>query len=114
MSSLKLYGLVNNAGYMVTAAVDDVTDKEARTQLETMVVAPIRLARLALPAMREAGDGRIVNVSSVAGLVTVPLLGWYQACKDALEALSDALRIEVATAGIKVVVVEPACSARNL
>ncbi len=107
VSSLKLYGLVNNAGYMVTAAVDDVTDEEARTQLETMVVAPIRLARLALPAMREAGDGRIVNVSSVAALMTVPLLGWYQACKDALEALSDALRIEVATAGIKVVVIEP-------
>jgi NAD(P)-dependent dehydrogenase (short-subunit alcohol dehydrogenase family) len=107
MSGLRLYGLINNAGYMGIGAVEDVTDEEARRQLETMVVAPIRLARLALPAMREAGEGRIVNVSSLAGLVTTPLLGWYQACKHALEGLSDALRVEVAASGVKVILIEP-------
>ena len=57
--------------------------------------------------MRERGGGRIVNVSSIMGLTTVPLTGWYTAAKHALEALSDALRIEVASAGVKVVLVEP-------
>jgi NAD(P)-dependent dehydrogenase (short-subunit alcohol dehydrogenase family) len=57
--------------------------------------------------MRERGWGRIVNVSSVYGLTTTPLTGWYQASKHALEALSDALRIEVASSGIGVVLVEP-------
>lgn len=102
-----LHGLVNNAGYGLTGAVEDVDDEEARAILDTMVVAPMRLARLALPAMREAGDGRIVNVSSIYGRTTTPLTGWYQAAKHALEAVSDALRIEVAGAGVKVVLVEP-------
>jgi short-subunit dehydrogenase len=102
-----LYGLVNNAGYGGTGAIEDVSDAEARRMLETMVLAPARLARLALPGMRERGDGRIVNVSSIFGLTTTPLGGWYQACKHALEALSDALRMEVAADGVRVVLVEP-------
>src|SRR3954466_9212713 len=102
-----LYGIVNNAGYGVTGAVEDVPDAEARAVLETMGLAPMRLARLALPAMRERGTGRIVNVSSIMGRTTTPLTGWYQASKHALEAVSDALRIEVAGAGVKVVLVEP-------
>jgi NAD(P)-dependent dehydrogenase (short-subunit alcohol dehydrogenase family) len=72
-----------------------------------MVVAPMRLARLALPHMRAAGGGRIVNISSIYGLTTTPFTGWYQACKHALEAVSDALRLEVARDGIKVVLIEP-------
>ena len=67
----------------------------------------MRLARLALPGMRERGEGRIVNVSSIYGRTTTPLSGWYQATKHALEALSDALRMEVASSGVKVVLVEP-------
>ncbi|HYD10791.1 MAG TPA: SDR family oxidoreductase [Acidimicrobiales bacterium] len=102
-----LYGLVNNAGYGVTGAVEDVPDDEARAVLETMVLAPMRLARLALPGMRSSGGGRIVNISSIMGRTTTPLTGWYQASKHALEAVSDALRIEVAGAGVKVVLVEP-------
>jgi NAD(P)-dependent dehydrogenase (short-subunit alcohol dehydrogenase family) len=102
-----LYGLVNNAGYGLTGAVEDIGDDEARALLETMVVAPMRLARLALPAMRAAGQGRIVNISSIMGRTTTPLTGWYQGAKHALEALSDALRIEIASAGVKVVLVEP-------
>ena len=102
-----LFGLVNNAGYGVTGAVEDVDDEEARDVLETMVVAPMRLARLALPAMRDTGAGRIVNVSSIMGITTTPFTGWYQASKHALEAVTDALRVEVAGAGVHVVLVEP-------
>jgi NAD(P)-dependent dehydrogenase (short-subunit alcohol dehydrogenase family) len=102
-----IYGLVNNAGYGITGAVEDVPEDEARAVLETMVLAPMRLARLALPAMRERGAGRIINVSSIMGRTTTPFTGWYQASKHALEAVSDALRIEVAGAGVKVVLVEP-------
>ncbi|HYU38581.1 MAG TPA: SDR family NAD(P)-dependent oxidoreductase [Acidimicrobiia bacterium] len=101
------YGLVNNAGYSITGAIEDVTDDEARAALETMVLAPVRLARLAIPHMRERGEGRIVNVSSIYGRVTTPLTGWYQGAKHALEALTDALRMEVAGSGIRVVLVEP-------
>jgi NAD(P)-dependent dehydrogenase (short-subunit alcohol dehydrogenase family) len=107
VGGLHLYGLVNNAGYAVTGAVEDVEDDEARALFETMVHAPMRLARLALPAMREAGGGRIVNVSSIAGRTSMPFAGHYTGAKHALEALSDALRMEVAGAGVKVVLVEP-------
>ena len=102
-----LYGLVNNAGYGMTGAIEDVTDEEAHHLFETMVFAPMRLSQLVLPAMRAAGRGRIVNVSSIYGITTTPLTGWYQGAKHALEAASDALRLEVAGAGIHVVLVEP-------
>ncbi|HXY43414.1 MAG TPA: SDR family NAD(P)-dependent oxidoreductase [Acidimicrobiales bacterium] len=103
----RLDGLVNNAGYGSTAAIEDVSDAEARQVLETMVIAPARLARLALPIMREQGGGTIVNISSIYGRATTPLSGWYQAAKHALEGWSDALRMEVAAEGIRVVLVEP-------
>jgi NAD(P)-dependent dehydrogenase (short-subunit alcohol dehydrogenase family) len=102
-----LTGLVNNAGFGLTGAVEDVTDDEAHHLFETMVHAPVRLARLALPRMVANGGGRIVNVSSIAGRTTSPLAGHYTAAKHALEALSDALRIEVASRGVHVALVEP-------
>lgn len=107
VEQLRPYGVVNNAGYSNFGAVEDVDDEEAREQFEAMVLAPIRLARLALPHMRAAKEGRIVNVSSVAGIVTWPFGGWYTATKHAIEALSDALRVEVAKDGVRVVLVEP-------
>ncbi len=107
IDELRPYGIVNNAGFSSTGAIEDVSDDEARQQLEAMVVAPIRLARLALPHMREAGRGRIINVSSIYGRASTPFSGWYQASKHALEALSDALRMEVAGDGVKVVLIEP-------
>ncbi|MDQ3107261.1 MAG: SDR family oxidoreductase [Actinomycetota bacterium] len=107
LDGLTLYGLVNNAGYAVTGAIEDVEDDEAHVLFETMVHAPMRLARLALPAMRAAGGGRIVNISSIAGRTSMPFAGHYTGAKHALEALSDALRMEVAGAGVKVVLVEP-------
>ena len=101
------WAVVNNAGYAQSGAVEDVTDAQVRAQLETNVVAPMRIARLALPRMRARGEGRIVNVSSVAGRVSLPLMGWYAASKHALEAITDALRIEVEPDGVRVVLVEP-------
>ncbi len=99
--------IVNNAGLSITGAIEDIGDEELRAALETMVIGPIRLARLALPYMRRAHDGRIVNVSSIYGRTTTPLTGWYQACKHALEGVTDALRAEVAADGVKVVLIEP-------
>lgn len=101
------WAVVNNAGYGAVGAVEDVDDAEAHRVFETMVFAPMRLARAALPHMRAQGGGRIVNVSSIYGVATTPLSGWYQGAKHALEGLSDALRIEVARDGVKVVLVEP-------
>jgi len=111
---LDLFGLVNNAGYSVTGAVEEVTDDEARAVLETMTVAPMRLARLALPAMRARGGGRIVNISSIYGRTTTPFTGWYQAAKHGLEGVSDALRVEVARDGIHVALVEPGAFRTNI
>ncbi len=102
-----LFGLVNNAGYALTGAIEDISDDEARHLFETMVFAPMRLSRLALPAMRGNGRGRIVNLSSIAGLVSSPLAGWYTGAKHALEALTDSLRVEVARDGVQVVLIEP-------
>ncbi|MBW3578913.1 MAG: SDR family NAD(P)-dependent oxidoreductase [Actinobacteria bacterium] len=107
MADRTLYGLVNNAGYYNVGTVVDVPPGDALRQLETMVVAPMRLARLALPAMRERSEGRIVNVSSSLVHLTGPLTGWYQASKAALSAVSDALRIEVSSFGVEVVLIEP-------
>ena len=88
---LGLWGLVNNAGYMNVGLVEDVPIDDARRQMETMVLAPVRLARLALPAMRDRGQGRIVNVSSVTAHATAPMVGWYQAVKHDLTPVCDAL-----------------------
>ena len=102
------YGVVNNAGYSELGAVEEVTARQARAQLDVNVVAPAVVSACALPAMRERGSGRIVMVSSIAGRAAfMPLNGWYHASKFALEALSDVLRIEVAGFGVKVSIVEP-------
>ncbi len=107
IDAVRPWGLVNNAGFAAGGAIEDVNDAEARLALETMVLAPMRLTRLALPHMRARGGGRIVNMSSVYGWETTPLTGWYQAAKHALEGLSDALRVEVASSGVSVVIVQP-------
>jgi NAD(P)-dependent dehydrogenase (short-subunit alcohol dehydrogenase family) len=107
IDDLRPWGLVNNAGFVGQRRVDEVDDDEARHYLETLLVSPMRLARLAVPHMTAAGGGRIVQVSSISGRVSFPLLGWYQAAKHGLEAVSDALRMEVASQGIAVVLVEP-------
>jgi NAD(P)-dependent dehydrogenase (short-subunit alcohol dehydrogenase family) len=107
VEELRPWGLINNAAIVDQRLVEEVNDDDAREMLETLVVAPIRLARLCLPHMRAAGEGRIVQVSSISGRVSFPKLGWYQGAKQALEGVSDALRIEVARDGIAVSIIEP-------
>ncbi len=99
--------LVNNAGYSQSGAVESVSIDLARMQFETNVFGLARLTQLVLPRMREQGWGRIVNVSSMGGELTFPGGGWYHASKHAVEALSDALRFELAGFGIDVVVIQP-------
>lgn len=99
--------LVNNAGYGAMGALEDVPMAEARRQFDVNLFALARLIQLVLPHMRNQGGGRIVNVSSIGGKVHVPLSGWYHATKFAVEGLSDALRLDLAPFGIRVVVIEP-------
>jgi NAD(P)-dependent dehydrogenase (short-subunit alcohol dehydrogenase family) len=99
--------LVNNAGYGQYGAVEDVSPEEWRAQFDVNVFGALAVLRAVLPAMREARRGTVVNVSSVAGKVTVPFAGAYCASKHALEAISDALRVELAPWQIRVVVIEP-------
>jgi NAD(P)-dependent dehydrogenase (short-subunit alcohol dehydrogenase family) len=99
--------LVNNAGYSQSGALETLPLARVREQFETNVFGLLRMCQLALPAMRAAGRGRIVNVSSMGGKLTFPGGGAYHASKHAVEALSDALRWEVAGFGIDVVVLEP-------
>ena len=99
--------LVNNAGFAIFGAVEDLPREELRRQFEVNVFGAMALCRAVLPVMRRQGDGYVVNVSSVAGRVSTPLLGAYCASKFALEAFSDSLRVEARPFGVKVVTVEP-------
>jgi NAD(P)-dependent dehydrogenase (short-subunit alcohol dehydrogenase family) len=99
--------LINNAGYGAYGPVEEVPLDEVRREFETNVFGLGRMCQLVLPAMRAAGRGRIINISSMGGRVTFPAGGWYHASKYAVEALSDSLRVEVASFGIRVVLVEP-------
>jgi NAD(P)-dependent dehydrogenase (short-subunit alcohol dehydrogenase family) len=99
--------LINNAGYSQSGAIETIPMASVRRQFETNVFGLIRMCQLVLPSMRAAGSGRIVNLSSMGGKLTFPGGGIYHATKHAVEALSDALRFEVASFGVDVVVIEP-------
>ena len=99
--------LVNNAGFATACALADLSDRDLRAQFETNVFGLMTLTRALLPAMIARGEGRIINVSSVSGRIPAPLLGAYHATKYALEALSDALRMELAPLGVRVSIIEP-------
>ncbi len=99
--------LVNNAGYGYFGPIETVSMEEARRQLEVNVFGLARLTQLVLPHMRSQQSGRIVNVSSVAGKSVLYFGGWYHVSKYAVEAFSDALRMEVKPLGINVSIIEP-------
>jgi NAD(P)-dependent dehydrogenase (short-subunit alcohol dehydrogenase family) len=103
----RIDALVNNAGYGQYGAIEDVSEEEWRAQFDVNVFGAVAVLRAVVPGMRAARRGTIVNVSSLAGKVTVPFAGPYCASKHALEAISDALRVELAPWRIRVVVVEP-------
>jgi NAD(P)-dependent dehydrogenase (short-subunit alcohol dehydrogenase family) len=102
-----LDAVVNNAGIAIAAPMEEVRYEDLQKQFETNVFSVVRVSRRALPAMRERRRGRIVNMSSIAGKVTMPILGPYSSSKFALEAISDAMRIELHPFGIHVVIIEP-------
>lgn len=101
--------LVNNAGYGYFGAVECVSLEESRRQMEVNVFGLAEMTRLVLPAMRGQGSGRIVNIASIAGRAVFPFGGWYNVSKYSVEALSDALRIELKPFGIDVAIIEPGC-----
>lgn len=105
--------LINNAGYGYFGAVENVPIDDARNQLEVNIFGLARLCQLVLPAMRKQHSGRIINISSVAGKTVFYYGGWYHVSKYAVEALSDALRMEVKPFGIDVVIIEPGAIKTN-
>lgn len=99
--------LVNNAGYGELGPMETTSLEDAQRQLDVNVIGLARMTKLVLPHMREHRSGRIVNVASIAGRITFGFAGWYNASKYAVEALSDATRMEVKPYGIDVVIIEP-------
>jgi NAD(P)-dependent dehydrogenase (short-subunit alcohol dehydrogenase family) len=99
--------LVNNAGYGLLGPTEMISDTEMRAQYDTNVFGLMAVTRAFLPSMHAKGAGRIINVSSIGGLLTLPFFGVYNSTKYAVESLSDGLRLELAPFGIQVSLVEP-------
>ncbi len=99
--------LVNNAAVSFDGPIEHLDIEDVRLMFETNVFGPVRLMQTFVPGMRERRSGVIVNVSSVAGRVAQPLDGYYSATKHALEAISEALYVELAHFDVRVVIVEP-------
>lgn len=99
--------LINNAGFGIAGSVEDTSPEESLKQFDTNFFGVLRMCRAVLPKMREQKNGLIINISSVAGLISIPYQSMYSASKYAIEALTEALRIEVKPFGIKVSMVEP-------
>jgi len=103
----EIEAIVNNAGFEIQAAVEQLEDDLMWKQLDTNLLGPLRLIRTVLPVWTQRGSGVIVNVSSIAGRSAPPYSGSYAASKHALEALSESLHFEVSHLGIRVCVIEP-------
>lgn len=106
-SSGRLFALFNNGAYGQPGAVEDLSRHTLRRQLETNVLGWQELTRLVIPGMRRAGEGRIIQNSSVLGFVAMPYRGAYNCSKFALEGLTDTLRLELHGSGIFVSLIEP-------
>ena len=99
--------VVNNAGYGLFGTIEEISEKEARAQIETNLFGALWVTQAALPIMRAQGSGHIIQVSSIGGVNAFPTIGLYHASKWGLEGFSQALAAEVAAFGIKVTIVEP-------
>jgi NAD(P)-dependent dehydrogenase (short-subunit alcohol dehydrogenase family) len=99
--------VVNNAGYGLFGAIEEVSESEAREQMETNLFGALWVTQAALPIMRAQGSGHIIQVSSIGGVNAFPTVGMYHASKWGLEGFSQSLAAEVASFGIKVTLVEP-------
>jgi len=105
--------VISNAGYGMMGAIEEIDIDQARANFETNVFGTINLLQAVLPLLRAQKSGHILPVSSVAGLVTVPTAGIYEAAKFAVEAIAESLAAEVANFGIKVTIIEPGPYATN-
>lgn len=103
----KLDVLINNAGYGQAGALEDVPRSALVAQFNTNVFGLMELTRLAIPVMRTQGSGRIINISSILGIISMPFRGAYNASKYAVEGLCDTLRLELEPANIHVITIEP-------
>lgn len=103
----RLYALINNGAYGQPGAVEDLSREALRLQFETNVFGTQELTNGVLPAMRRQGEGRVIQISSLLGIVSLAYRGAYNASKFALEALSDTLRLELRGTNIHVVLIEP-------
>jgi NAD(P)-dependent dehydrogenase (short-subunit alcohol dehydrogenase family) len=103
----RIDALINNAGYLQSGAIEEVTVEQARAQFETNFFGLLRMVRAVLPVMRAQNSGIVAATSSLAGLVPLPFWGHYNASKFAVEGLMETLRHEVKPFGIKVAIVEP-------
>ena len=102
-----IYGLVNNGAYGQPGAVEDLSRDALLEQFQTNVFGTQELTNLIIPAMRRHNEGRVIQISSILGLVCLPYRGAYNASKYALEALTDTMRIELSQTGIKLSLIEP-------
>ncbi|MDQ3093874.1 MAG: oxidoreductase [bacterium] len=109
----KIDVLFNNAGYGLYGAVEDVPIDDAKKQFEVNLFGLAKLTQLILPHMRTAGQGLIINMSSMGGKIYFPLGAWYHASKHAVEGFSDSLRLDVQSFGINVSIIEPGAIATN-
>lgn len=99
--------VINNAGYGLFGTIEETTEQQARDQIETNVFGLLWITQAAIPVMREQGHGHIIQVSSVLGVATLPVLGIYTASKFAVEGLSESLAAEVKDFGINITLIEP-------
>lgn len=99
--------LVNNAGFGLYGAIEDVPITDARQQFEVNLFGLMQLTQMIIPKMRVNCEGRIINISSILGRITLPMGGWYHASKYALEGISDCLRQELRSFGVKVILINP-------
>ncbi len=106
--------LVNNAGIAIAAVMEEITLGDLRKQYETNIFGVLRTTQRVLPEMRRRRSGRIINMSSIAGKVAIPIMGPYSSSKHALEAISDAMRLELYPFGIHVVLIEPGVIPTNM
>lgn len=103
----KLDVLINNAGYGQAGALEDISNEALSAQFATNVFGLMDMTRMAIPIMRQQGQGRIINISSILGIISMPFRGAYNASKYAVEALSDTLRLELKSSGIVVSTIQP-------
>ncbi len=106
--------LVNNAGYVQGGAIEEVTLEQAKAQFDTNFFGAVRMVKAVLPIMRKHGTGQIINISSVAGIIAAPFLGFYNASKFALEGYTESLRHELRPFNVGVSLVEPGFFKTNI